>query len=58
LIHIHHLRQLSDINAEYCVNPVDDLCPVCPTCHAVIHSRKSPYTIEEVAIMIEAQKNK
>jgi 5-methylcytosine-specific restriction enzyme A len=58
LIHIHHLRQLSDINAEYCVNPIEDLCPVCPTCHAVIHSRKPAYTIEEVVTMIETKKKK
>lgn len=58
MIHIHHLRQLSDINSEYCVNPIEDLRPVCPTCHAVIHSRKQSYTIEEVVIMLEAQSKK
>ena len=55
LIHIHHLRQLADINAEYCVDPIEDLRPVCPTCHAVIHSRRPPYTPEEVATMIEGK---
>ena len=52
LIHVHHLRQLSDIPGEYTIDPVQDLRPVCPNCHAVIHSRKSPYSIEEVASMI------
>lgn len=56
LVHVHHLRQLADINNQYLVDPIRDLRPVCPTCHAVIHSRTPPFTIEEVAGMIEAQK--
>lgn len=56
LIHVHHLRQLSEINAAYRVDPVKDLRPVCPTCHAVIHSRVPPFTLQEVVDMIEGQK--
>jgi len=48
LIHVHHLRELSEIEEEYEVDPIKDLRPVCPNCHAVIHSRKPAYTIEEV----------
>jgi len=48
LIHIHHLTPLSDIGQEYEVDPIRDLRPVCPNCHAVIHSRKPPYSIQEV----------
>ncbi|NTV46454.1 MAG: HNH endonuclease [Chlorobiales bacterium] len=55
LIHVHHLRQLSEVNAEYQVDPVQDLRPVCPTCHAVIHSRTPPFTVEEIRLMIERQ---
>ncbi len=55
LIHVHHLRQLAEANAEYCVDPVADLRPVCPTCHAVIHSRTPAFTIEEVTAMIEKE---
>lgn len=55
LIHVHHLRQLADVNAEYRVDPIRDLRPVCPTCHAVIHTRTPPFTIEEISQMIERQ---
>lgn len=48
LIHVHHLRELSSIGQEYQVDPIQDLRPVCPNCHAVIHSRKPAYSIEEV----------
>ncbi|WP_020469957.1 HNH endonuclease [Zavarzinella formosa] len=47
-IHVHHLRPLSEIGAEYEVDPVEDLRPVCPNCHAVLHQRTPAYSIEEV----------
>ena len=47
-IHVHHLRQLSDIGREYAVDPIQDLRPVCPNCHAVMHMTDPPYTIEQV----------
>ena len=36
-IHVHHLVPLSDISAEYAVNPLTDMIPVCPNCHAMLH---------------------
>ncbi len=48
LIHVHHLTPLSDIGQEYEVDPIRDLRPVCPNCHAVIHRRNPPYSIREV----------
>jgi hypothetical protein len=51
-IHVHHLCPPSAIGKEYTVDPVADLRPVCPNCHAVIHLRKPPYTIEAVRQML------
>lgn len=36
-IHVHHLVPLASIGAEYEVDPVKDLVPVCPNCHAMLH---------------------
>jgi hypothetical protein len=47
-IDVHHLRPLSEIRHRHVVKPKEDLRPVCPNCHAVLHRRKPPYTIEEV----------
>lgn len=47
-IHVHHLLELSQIGREYCVDPVADLRPVCPNCHAMLHRRRPAYSIEEV----------
>lgn len=47
-IHVHHIVPLSNIGTEYNVDPVRDLRPVCPNCHAMIHRRCPPYTIEDM----------
>lgn len=38
-IHVHHLIPLSEIKEEYQVNPANDLLPVCPNCHAMLHRK-------------------
>lgn len=46
-IHVHHLKPLSEIRKGYTLNAIEDLRPVCPNCHAMLHQRKpAPYTIE------------
>jgi hypothetical protein len=56
LIHVHHLRQLSDIASEYEVDPIADLRPVCPNCHAVIHRRNPPYSIQDVKKFLKSKR--
>lgn len=51
-IHVHHLQSLSEIGRQYTVDPVQDLRPVCPNCHAVLHRRDPPYSIEEVRTLL------
>lgn len=46
-IHIHHIKPLSKIRKGYKLNPMNDLRPVCPNCHAIIHRRKPAYSIED-----------
>lgn len=47
-IHVHHLRPLAEIGEEYSVDPKTDLVPVCPNCHAIIHSESPPLSIDAV----------
>ena len=54
-IHVHHLTPLADIEKEYVVNPIKDLVPVCPNCHAMLHRKNPPYTIAELKLNIRKQ---
>lgn len=56
LIHVHHLRPLSEIGGEYEVDPVNDLRPVCANCHAVLHRRVPAFSIEEVRAFLSQQR--
>lgn len=53
-IHVHHLRPLSEIGQEYTVDPVQDLRPVCPNCHAMLHhSKDRTLSIEELQTIVK-----
>lgn len=55
-IHVHHLKPLSEIGKDYELNPITDLRPVCPNCHAMIHQRDPAYTIDEVKAILRRRK--
>ena len=44
-IHVHHEIPISSIQREYIVDPIKDLKPVCPNCHAMLHKSKIPLSI-------------
>ena len=47
-ITVHHLKPLSKIRKNYKVDPINDLVPVCPNCHVMLHQREPPYTVIEM----------
>ena len=47
-IHVHHLRELSSLGAGYKVDPVKDLRPVCPNCHAMLHTQRPALLPEDL----------
>lgn len=53
-IHIHHLIPINEIGSNYQINYKNDLVPVCPNCHSMLHRKldgKEP-TLEELKQMI------
>jgi len=55
-IHVHHKVPLAEIRQEYLVDPVRDLVPVCPNCHAMIHRSVPPLPVEELADLVRRRR--
>ena len=47
-IHVHHTMELSSVGPGYRVDPVNDLRPVCPNCHAMVHRHRPALTVDEL----------
>jgi 5-methylcytosine-specific restriction protein A len=59
-IHIHHLIPIHKIGKQYKVDYKNDLIPVCPNCHAMLHRKvngEEP-TINELKEMIKSNGSK
>jgi hypothetical protein len=48
VIHVHHTVPLSSIRKRYRVDPVKDLRPLFPNCHAIVHLTQPPRSIEDL----------
>ena len=58
-IHVHHKKPLYEISEQYEVDPKNDLIPVCPNCHAMLHKQENgiPMTVERLKLLYEVSKN-
>lgn len=56
-IHVHHLVPVSEIGNGYVINPIKDLVPLCPNCHAAAHLKNPPYLLEELRELIRSNRN-
>ncbi len=54
-IHVHHIVPLHTIGKSYVVDPIKDLRPVCPNCHAMLHRGKTILTITDLKEIITSR---
>ena len=47
-IHVHHIVPVSKQNDVYEIDPIHDLIPVCPNCHAMLHRSDPPMLPKEL----------
>lgn len=45
---VHHRVPVSALGGSYVIDPVKDLIPLCANCHAMVHRRTPPLSIEEL----------
>lgn len=53
-IHVHHLISLAKVDDKYEVDPIIDLRPVCPNCHAMIHTETPPISVDDLKSFLNA----
>ena len=51
-IHVHHVVPISTIGKQYKLDPIKDLIPVCPNCHAMLHMKKPPLTVSKLRELV------
>jgi hypothetical protein len=52
-IQVQHLKPVSAVGGEYVVDPIKDLRPICPNCHAVVHLQTPPLSILKLKRMLK-----
>lgn len=55
-IHVHHLKDIATIGVEYEVNPIKDLRPVCPNCHAMLHTQTPAMSIDQLRSILKSHR--
>lgn len=56
-IHVHHIRPLRTLGEGYQIDPVTELVPLCPNCHAMIHrgNEARPLSVDELRSLMNSQ---
>lgn len=47
-IHVHHIEKISSYENKYYLDPIMDLIPICPNCHAMLHRVDPPMNPKEL----------
>lgn len=53
-IQVHHLKELELISDNYQINPIADLRPLCPNCHAMIHQTRPAMSPEVLRSIMDS----
>lgn len=56
-IEVHHAVPVSTYTVAKKIDPEKELFPLCPNCHAMVHRRNPPYSIEELKEILKNRKD-
>lgn len=48
VINVHHLEPVSEMKTPRALDPINDLIPLCPNCHTIVHRERPPISLEEL----------
>jgi len=51
---VHHVTPVSVMGEDYVVDPATDLVSICANCHAMIHRKNPPLTIDELKRLLDS----
>jgi len=51
-MHVHHCTPVSSSERQLTVDPIHDLRPVCPNCHAMLHRSTPPLSVDDLRSLI------
>jgi 5-methylcytosine-specific restriction protein A len=54
IIEVHHLEPLAMLSNPRPYDPRTDLIPLCPSCHRAVHTRRPPFSVEELRSLMES----
>ncbi len=57
-IHVHHIVPLSEVRHKHNVDPIKDLVPICPNCHAMIHTTRPALGIEQLRLYLDGMQKR
>lgn len=52
-IHVHHIKPLAEMEGQELIDPISDLIPVCPNCHAMLHAKTPALMPDELKLILE-----
>jgi len=53
IIHVHHITPISEVNGPHQIDPINDLRPVCPNCHTMLHASTPVMEIEALKTLLQ-----
>jgi 5-methylcytosine-specific restriction protein A len=56
-IEVHHRVPVSQMGADYFVNPIQDLVTLCANCHSILHRTNPPMSVEDlISLLLERRR--
>ena len=53
---VHHVVPVSQIGADYVIDPLTDLVTLCANCHSMIHRQDPPLTLDQLRELVQARR--